>query len=112
MRTLILALSLYTVGVASVLYVRPSAMFHADGRWREFGVDGGATGRTPTPFYMFALVWALGAYGLALVVANTLATAALPPTVAGGLFPSPAETSSSVALPVSGSGRWAGQGGA
>ena len=55
-----IALALYVVGIATVLYFRPALMFHAEtGAWKEFGLS---AGHTTFPFWMFALVWALLSY--------------------------------------------------
>ncbi len=55
-----IALALYVVGIATVLYFRPAIMFYAEtGAWKEFGLG---AGHTTFPFWMFALVWALISY--------------------------------------------------
>ncbi len=55
-----IALALYVVGIAVVLYFRPTLMFHAEtGAWKEFGLG---AGYTTFPFWMFALLWALLSY--------------------------------------------------
>ena len=67
MSVLYLALAIYIVGVALVLYLRPSVMFHPDnGTWKEFGLD---TGRNSTvfPFWMFTIVWAFLSYAIASI---------------------------------------------
>ena len=62
-----IAIGIYILGIAAVLYVRPHLMFHAEtGAWKEFGLD---SGRTILPFWMFALIWAVLSY-----VAATLAS--------------------------------------
>ncbi len=63
MRTLLLSAVLYLLGVAAVLYIRPLLMFHRDGTWKEFGVENPEQ-NTIFPFWMFCIVWALGAFGL------------------------------------------------
>jgi len=37
-------------------------MFHHDGRWKEFGINGVDT--TYFPFWLFCIVWAVTAYGI------------------------------------------------
>lgn len=60
MTPLFIAICIYVVGIATVLYVRPQLMFYAEtGAWKEFGLD---SGRTIMPFWMFALVWAILSY--------------------------------------------------
>jgi hypothetical protein len=60
MTTLMIAMGIYIVGVAIVLYTRPQLMFFAEtGAWKEFGLD---SGRTIMPFWMFALLWAIISY--------------------------------------------------
>lgn len=65
MSVLYLALAIYIVGVALVLYLRPSVMFHPDnGTWKEFGLDSGRNS-TVFPFWMFTIVWAFLSYAIA-----------------------------------------------
>jgi hypothetical protein len=52
---------IYLVGIATLLYLKPSIMFHKDGRWKEFGVGGDET--TVFPLWMFCIVWAVISYG-------------------------------------------------
>ena len=67
MSVLYLALAIYIVGVALVLYLRPSVMFHPDnGTWKEFGLDSGRNS-TVFPFWMFTIVWAFLSYALASI---------------------------------------------
>jgi hypothetical protein len=37
-------------------------MFHRDGRWKEFGVNGVET--TYVPFWLFCIVWAIVSYAI------------------------------------------------
>ena len=65
MSVLYLALAIYIVGVAVVLYIRPSTMFHPDhGTWKEFGLDSSHR-NTVFPFWMFTIVWAFLSYTFA-----------------------------------------------
>jgi hypothetical protein len=58
-----LAFGFYIVGIAVVLYVRPSFMFNSRG-WKEFGLSANAN-HSLFPFWMFALVWSVFSYALA-----------------------------------------------
>lgn len=65
MTTLMLAFGIYIVGVAAVLYFRPSLMFR-ENSWKEFGL--GSSGiRTVFPFWLFTFVWAILSYSVATV---------------------------------------------
>lgn len=66
MRTLLLSAVLYLIGVAAVLLVRPSFMFHEDGRWKEFGTA--SKEHTLFPFWFFCITWALLSYVVTLFV--------------------------------------------
>jgi hypothetical protein len=52
---------IYLVGIATLLYLKPSIMFHKDGRWKEFGLGSDET--TVFPLWMFCIVWAVISYG-------------------------------------------------
>jgi ammonia channel protein AmtB len=62
-----LAILLYSVGLAIVLYLRPAIMFHENGTWKEFGYKRDSR-HTIFPFWLFSIVWALVAYALAASV--------------------------------------------
>jgi len=67
MSVLYFALAIYIVGVALMLYIRPSTMFHPDnGTWKEFGLDNGPRS-TVFPFWMFTIVWAFMSYAIATI---------------------------------------------
>jgi hypothetical protein len=74
MSVLWVSLGIYIVGIAVVLFVRPSIMFNASG-WKEFGLANTAN-YSVFPFWMFAIVWAIVSYALAslfsLTIANTV----------------------------------------
>ena len=53
---------LYMVGVAVVLFLKPTIMFTPDGTWKEFGIGKGTEEYTTFPFWMFCLVWAFLAF--------------------------------------------------
>lgn len=63
MSTLMLAFGIYIIGVAIVLFFRPSAMFTESG-WREFGLSSSGN-YTVFPFWLFTLLWAVFSYALA-----------------------------------------------
>lgn len=70
------AIAIYIVGIAVILYTRPSFMFRDDGIWKEFGLSS-RDQFTVFPFWMFALVWSILSYALAnlasLFVASVVA---------------------------------------
>ncbi len=70
-----IAMGIYILGVAVVLYTRPLLMFHAEtGAWKEFGLD---AGRTIMPFWMFALIWAILSYAAGTLISVYLSGLAL-----------------------------------
>ena len=66
MRVLLYSSVLYLLGIVIVLYLRPKQMFHHDGRWKEFGINGVDT--TYVPFWLFCVLWAVMAYGIVRLV--------------------------------------------
>ena len=64
MEILWLAIAFYSIGLAGVLYFRPSMMFHENGAWKEFGYQRDSR-HTMFPFWLFAVVWAFVSYTLA-----------------------------------------------
>ena len=75
MSVLMFALGIYIVGVAIVLYLRPSIMFRSGG-WKEFGLAN--TGNyTVFPFWMFTVMWAFLSYVLATMATVFFSTLAL-----------------------------------
>jgi hypothetical protein len=64
MEILWLAIVFYSVGLAGVLYFRPSIMFNEDGTWKEFGYQRNAR-HTIFPFWLFAITWAFMSYAMA-----------------------------------------------
>ena len=63
MSVLWFALGIYIVGIAVVLFIRPTDMFSASG-WKEFGLAN-TSNYTVFPFWMFAIVWAVVSYTVA-----------------------------------------------
>jgi len=85
MTVLWIAFGIYIVGIATLLVVRPSSMFHSDGSaWKEFGLSSNTT-HTMFPFWMFAIVWAILSYALAtlglMFVATTTIRSEYSPTM-------------------------------
>lgn len=77
MSNLWFAFGIYIVGVALVLFFRPSLMFQEGaGVWKEFGL-GTAGQRTLFPFWLFTIVWALVSYVLATLFSVYIATLSL-----------------------------------
>lgn len=75
-----LAIVFYSIGLAAVLHLRPTLMFHANGTWKEFGYQRDSR-YTIFPFWLFAIVWAVVSYVMAasvrwLLLGATVATAA------------------------------------
>ena len=67
MRILWVAFGLYIIGVAIILFIRPTSMFHVEtGTWKEFGMSRSAN-YTLFPFWMFTVVWAFLSYTLAAI---------------------------------------------
>lgn len=62
MKQLLAAGLLYLVGVATILILKPSFMFSADGTWKEFGIGRNPATHTWMPFWLFAILWALISY--------------------------------------------------
>lgn len=77
MSVLWIAFGIYIVGIATVLVLRPSSMFHSDGSaWKEFGLSSNST-HTVFPFWMFAIVWAIISYAIATLGMMFIATTTL-----------------------------------
>ena len=62
---------LYIVGVAVILFIKPSFMFTPDGRWKEFGIGKGTENYTTFPFWMFCLVWSFVSFSIILFLEPT-----------------------------------------
>jgi hypothetical protein len=65
-----IAILLYSIGLAIVLYLRPALMFNENGTWKEFGYKREEARYTIFPFWLFAVVWAFLAYALAAVMGS------------------------------------------
>jgi hypothetical protein len=75
MSVLWFALGIYIVGIAIVLFIRPSSMFSAAG-WKEFGLANTAN-YSVFPFWMFAIVWAVVSYAVASLFTLTVASSVI-----------------------------------
>jgi hypothetical protein len=69
---LALAFAFYILGIAVILYLRPSLMFQPGGSWKEFGIGRGES-HTALPFWLFAIFWAFISYGVSLVILSQFA---------------------------------------
>ena len=70
MRLLIFSGILYLIGVATLLMVRPSFMFTAEGIWKEFGIGRNPETHTWMPFWLFCILWALLSYLITVLLAD------------------------------------------
>jgi hypothetical protein len=68
MWTFIIAGSIYLIGIAVVLVVKPQFMFTPDGNWKEFGIGKSEARYTPFPFWLFCLVWSVVAYVIVILL--------------------------------------------
>lgn len=64
MESLWLAIAIYSVGLAVVIWLRPALMFNENGTWKEFGYQRSSR-HTLFPVWLFAIVWAFVSYALA-----------------------------------------------
>ena len=64
MESLWLAIAIYSVGLAMVIWLRPALMFNENGTWKEFGYQRSSR-HTLFPVWLFAIVWACVSYALA-----------------------------------------------
>lgn len=64
MESLWLAIAIYSVGLAAVIWLRPALMFNENGTWKEFGYQRSSR-HTLFPVWLFAITWAFVSYALA-----------------------------------------------
>ena len=77
MTVLWIAFGFYIVGIALVLYYRPTIMFRPDGgAWKEFGLSTKGS-YTVFPFWLFTVIWAFGSYVLATLSTVFMASLAM-----------------------------------
>ena len=70
------AIGIYILGIAVVLFIRPTSMFRAGGTWKEFGLSTEGN-YTVFPFWMFSLVWAVASFAVANMVQIFFASTAI-----------------------------------
>ena len=88
MENLWLAILFYSLGLAAVLHLRPALMFNENGSWKEFGYKRDSR-HTLLPFWLFAIVWAILSYAVALAIAwsyNSSVTATATATTAAAYY--------------------------
>jgi hypothetical protein len=62
MTVIVIAIAIYILGVAAVLFFRPAFMFNEQtGTWKEFGLAK-SEAYTLLPFWMFVILWAIVSY--------------------------------------------------
>lgn len=77
MNVLWFAFGVYIIGVAVILFLRPSLMFHtSSGTWKEFGLGRSTENYTVFPFWMFIFVWAVMSYAIASFISIFFSTIA------------------------------------
>ena len=67
MRTFLIAGFFYLIGIAIILILKPSLMFTEEGVWKEFGIGRNPATHTWMPLWLFAILWAIVSYILALL---------------------------------------------
>jgi hypothetical protein len=78
MNVLWFAFGIYILGIAIVLILRPSLMFHTEtGTWKEFGVGRSIGNYTIFPIWMFVFLWAIVSYALASFISIFLSGLAM-----------------------------------
>lgn len=71
MQTLWLAIFIYSVGLGIILHTRPKLMFNQNGSWKEFGYNRDSR-YTLFPVWLFAIVWAVVSYVIAIAVCSSM----------------------------------------
>jgi hypothetical protein len=92
MQILWLAIVFYSVGLAIVLQLRPSLMFHENGSWKEFGYQRDSR-HTLFPFWLFAILWAFCSYAIAAAICWNFAGTATAAATLGSLHFTPSQES-------------------
>lgn len=76
MNVLWIAFAIYIIGIAVILYYRPTLMFRQEGgTWKEFGLSKKGS-YTVFPFWLFTIIWAFFSYVLATMGAIFVASVA------------------------------------
>jgi hypothetical protein len=65
---LAVAFSIYILGIAIILYLRPALMFKPGGSWKEFGIGKNTEQYTWCPFWLCCIFLALLCYVLAIII--------------------------------------------
>ena len=60
------------VGIAVVLLLKPSFMFTPKGDWKEFGIGRSPASHTWLPLWLFAILWAMVSYIIAILIVSVL----------------------------------------
>ena len=77
MNVLWIAFTIYIIGIAAILYYRPSIMFRQDGgTWKEFGLSTKGS-YTVFPFWLFTVLWAFFSYLVATMGTILVASATM-----------------------------------
>lgn len=92
MQILWLAIVFYSVGLAIILQLRPSLMFHENGSWKEFGYQRDSR-HTLFPFWLFAILWAFCSYAIAAAICWSFAGTATAAATLGSLHFTPSQES-------------------
>jgi len=71
MELLWLAIVFYSIGLATILYLRPAVMFNENGTWKEFGYQRDSR-HTIFPVWLFIIVWAILSYVLSMATSSIL----------------------------------------
>ena len=92
MQILWLAIVFYSIGLAIILQLRPSLMFHENGSWKEFGYQRDSR-HTLFPFWLFAILWAFCSYAIAAAISWSFTGTAIAATTLGSLHFTPSQES-------------------
>ena len=60
------------VGIAVVLLLKPSFMFTPNGDWKEFGIGRSPASHTWLPLWLFAILWAMISYIIAILIVSVV----------------------------------------
>ena len=91
MELLWLAIVFYSIGLATVLYLRPAVMFNENGTWKEFGYQRDSR-HTIFPVWLFIIVWAILSYVLSMATSSILFSSSVVATATAAVAASEAHT--------------------
>ena len=74
MKLLVFSGLLYLVGIAGILYWKPTLMFRPDGSWKEFGIGRNPDDYTWLPFWLAAIIWAIISYMTVLLLSDSFSS--------------------------------------